>query len=82
MFDFPKLEKLAYTFESGADLFDMPTPKFTELVRKYRLRTFRVKRTDYLPNFEADRLVSILLQEQVQRDIDQAKPKTNHHGTG
>jgi hypothetical protein len=42
------------------------------MTRKHRLRTFRVKRRSYLPNFEMNRLVSLLLQEQVARDMEQA----------
>ncbi|MFC1776346.1 hypothetical protein ACFL3I_03270 [Pseudomonadota bacterium] len=72
MFDFPRLDKLAYTIESGADLFDMPEQTLSELVHKHRLRTFRVKRKRYIPTFEMDRLVSLLLQEQVARDMEQS----------
>ena len=42
------------------------------MTRKHRLRTFRVKSGSYLPNFEMDRLVSLLLQEQVQRDMEKS----------
>ena len=72
MFDFPKLEKLAYKIESGAEILDMPAQELSTLVRKHRLRTFRVKRKDYLPTFEMDRLISLLLQEQVARDMEQS----------
>ena len=72
MFDFPELDKLAYTIESGADLLDMPEQTLSELVYKHRLRTFRVKRKRYIPTFEMDRLVSLLLQEQVARDMEQS----------
>jgi hypothetical protein len=72
MFDLPKIEKLAYQIESGAEILDMPEQELTALVHKHRLRTFRVKRKRYIPNFEMDRLVSLLLQEQIARDLEQS----------
>jgi hypothetical protein len=72
MFDFPKLEKMAYNIESGAELLDMPEKVLTEQIYKHRLRTFRVGNHRYIPNFELDRLLSLLLQEQVQLDMEQS----------
>ena len=79
MFDKPH-DKLAYQMESGAELLDIQPKALGELVQKHRIRTFRVKRKRYIPNFEMDRLLSLLLQEQVARDMD--KSDVERHGTG
>jgi hypothetical protein len=70
MFDSPQHEKLAYRLESASERLDISQKDLSELVRKHRLRTFRVNRKQYLPNFEMDRLVSLLLQEQIKRDME------------
>jgi hypothetical protein len=72
MFESPQHDKLAYELESASERLDISQKELSELVRKHRLRTFRVKRKQYLPNFEMDRLVSLLLREQVARDMDQS----------
>ena len=69
MFNFPKLDKLAYTVESGAVLMDMPEQTLSEQIRKHRLRTFQVGKSRYIPTFEMDRLLSLLLQEPAHKKL-------------
>ena len=77
-------EKLSYNFASASERLDVPEKELSELVRRHRIRTYRIKRKQYIPNFEIDRLLSVLLQEQVQRDMEKniEQPRTEHHGTG
>ncbi len=65
-------DKLTYNFESASERLDISQRDLGELVRKHQLRTFCIKRKWYIPSFEMDRLVSLLLQEQVARDGEQA----------
>ena len=69
MFNIP-YDKLSYTLDSASERLDIPQKELTALVHKHRIRTFRINRKQYIPNFEIDRLLSVLLQEQVQRDLE------------
>jgi hypothetical protein len=77
MFDQPSHDKQAYRLESAFKQLDLGSQKaLTDLIKEHNIRTFIVGRTRLLPAFEMDRLMLILMRQEVQREF------TEGHGTG
>lgn len=70
MFDQPSHDKQAYRLEAAYKQLDLGSQKaLTDLIKEHNIRTFVVKRTRILPAFEMDRLMLILMRQEVQREL-------------
>ena len=66
--------RLAYDSDEAEHLLGgIGKPKLGELVRTYRLRTFRVGRKHMIPSFEVDRLISELMRVEQMKNVTEGK---------
>ncbi len=75
MFDQPQHERQAYPLSDAATQLSTSVKTLTDLINEHNIRTYLLKRTRYLPAFEMDRLVLILMRQEAHRAF-----KEKEHG--
>ena len=73
-------EKMVYRFENAAEQIDTSERELDNLCKEFEIRTFRRGRRRFIPAFELDRLLLMLLRADQQKRL--AKHTNNVQAAG